>query len=333
MCASFSKSGHKRLHRIWYGMKQRCYNKNCPAYKYYGGRGIKICDEWLNDCDNFYDWAMNNGFDPKLSKKECSIDRIDVNGNYEPNNCRWVNSHVQGANKRKSSSNISGYTGLYYVPRALLRKKWKAEIVINYKRYGLGFYATQKEALAARNQYIIDNNLDYPVQEYVGEIDLSNIKTDKTPKNSYTKLYKLWYGIKSNHKKLGIKLCDEWQDDFTVFYNWAYDNGYKDNERCIFTRIDPYGDYCPKNCKFNRNRQVSKRLSSRNSSGYVGISLRSDHNNRKKVWRSTIRVDKTIQLGSFKTQKEALEARNKYIIDNGLDYPIQEYKGEIGSLE
>lgn len=86
-----------RLYRIWADMKQRCINPKQKVYKNYGGRGIKICDDWKSDFMTFYNWAMNNGYSDKLS-----IDRLDVNGNYEPNNCRWVNQKVQLRNTRRT---------------------------------------------------------------------------------------------------------------------------------------------------------------------------------------------------------------------------------------
>lgn len=86
---------NSRLYYIWKNMKQRCYNKNDHAYNRYGERGIRICDEWLTDFKNFYNWAMDNGY-----KENLTIDRSDVNGNYEPNNCRWATKKQQTRNKR-----------------------------------------------------------------------------------------------------------------------------------------------------------------------------------------------------------------------------------------
>lgn len=86
-----------RLYKIWKGIKRRCINKNYAQFQYYGGRGITICDEWENNYLNFYNWAINNGYDDYLS-----IDRIDLNRNYEPNNCRWVDKFKQANNKRNN---------------------------------------------------------------------------------------------------------------------------------------------------------------------------------------------------------------------------------------
>lgn len=84
-----------KIYSIWGNMKNRCYNPRCHAYNNYGGRGIKICDDWKNNFVSFYNWAINNGYTDGLS-----IDRINNNGDYEPNNCQWltVGQNVAKAN-------------------------------------------------------------------------------------------------------------------------------------------------------------------------------------------------------------------------------------------
>lgn len=84
-----------RLYNTWRNIKSRCHNINRENYKYYGARGIKVCDEWKDDFQNFYTWAMENGY-----KENLTIDRIDANGNYEPSNCRWVDMKTQCRNRR-----------------------------------------------------------------------------------------------------------------------------------------------------------------------------------------------------------------------------------------
>lgn len=91
-----------RLYAVWRDIKARCFNPNAVNFKNYGAKGITICDKWRNDFKAFYDWAMDNGYNPKAKKGECTIDRIDVNGNYEPNNCRWVDNITQQNNKRNN---------------------------------------------------------------------------------------------------------------------------------------------------------------------------------------------------------------------------------------
>ena len=89
------------LYKTWHNMRSRCKNPNATRYKYYGGRGISVCVEWDNDFLSFYNWSILNGW-----AKGLSIDRIDSNGNYEPNNCRWVTCKCQNNNLR-SNHNIT----------------------------------------------------------------------------------------------------------------------------------------------------------------------------------------------------------------------------------
>ena len=89
-----------KIYSVYIAMKQRCYNKQSIPYKYYGGRGIKICDEWLDEENgfiNFYNWSINNGW-----KEGLSIDTINTNADYKPDNCRWTNSLTQMNNTRRN---------------------------------------------------------------------------------------------------------------------------------------------------------------------------------------------------------------------------------------
>jgi hypothetical protein len=91
------KKQNSRLYTIWQAMKSRCYNEKNKCFYCYGGRGISICDEWKSSFVSFANWALANGYEDTLS-----IDRIDVDGNYSPTNCRWITMKDQQRNKRKT---------------------------------------------------------------------------------------------------------------------------------------------------------------------------------------------------------------------------------------
>ena len=92
-----NKEIKRKIESTYYHIKHRCYNPKCSKYKLYGERGIKVCNDWLNDRNNFYEWALSSGIELHLS-----IARIDPNGNYEPSNCRWVDNITQARNKRRT---------------------------------------------------------------------------------------------------------------------------------------------------------------------------------------------------------------------------------------
>lgn len=95
------KRDYPRLYNVWNSMRRRCNDERNHKYPMYGGRGIKVCDEW-NTFENFLNWALDTGYDSTAKYSECTIDRIDTDSNYEPGNCRWVNAKAQANNTRKN---------------------------------------------------------------------------------------------------------------------------------------------------------------------------------------------------------------------------------------
>ena len=140
-----------RLYRIWANIKARVLNPKHKRYSDYGGRGITICDEWL-DIHNFYNWVMSSGYSDELS-----LDRIDNDEGYFPENCRWVSKNIQSRNQRIPKNNTSGYKGVSLVKKT---NKYKSYINVDKKQIHLGHFLTPVEGAIAYNNYIIKNNLE-----------------------------------------------------------------------------------------------------------------------------------------------------------------------------
>ena len=121
----------EKLYSVWLGMRKRCYCKTDQHYEYYGARGVEICQEWANDYSAFRDWAMSNGY-----REGLSIDRIDADGDYSPQNCRWATNIVQQNNRRMCIN-------LTYNGETHTLKEWSKIRNINYQtlyqRYRLGW--------------------------------------------------------------------------------------------------------------------------------------------------------------------------------------------------
>lgn len=147
-----------RLYKIYHNMKERCFSKQNQAYSFYGGKGITICDDWLNDFISFYNWAIDNGY-----KDNLTIDRINTDSNYEPDNCRWVNMSIQAQNtKHIRATNKSGYRGVSWYKN---NNKWKASISVNNKVKHLGYFENKIDAAKSYNSFVIQNNLNHSLNE------------------------------------------------------------------------------------------------------------------------------------------------------------------------
>lgn len=125
---------HKRtgtkLYRVWSSMKDRCFRENANQYRDYGGRGITVCNEWRNDFQTFYDWAISNGY-----KEGLTIERIDVNGNYCPENCTWIPRKHQSKNRRNchyifykgETKTLSEWSRILHIDRGCVRN-WEKKL-------------------------------------------------------------------------------------------------------------------------------------------------------------------------------------------------------------
>lgn len=142
--------GHP-LYAVHASMLYRCKNPKDTNYHRYGGRGISVCNEW-EDRDNFIRWALENGY-----KKGLQIDREDNNGNYCPENCRWVTPCINTHNRNIKAKGKSGYLGVYFN-----RVSWAWKVTYNWESTTKSGFGTALEAAVARNKFILESNL--PVQ-------------------------------------------------------------------------------------------------------------------------------------------------------------------------
>ena len=152
---------YHNFYGTWACMVKRCSKPKREDYKYYGARGITVCEEWL-DVSNFVAWC-----DITFPNIEgYTLDRIDVNKGYSPENCRWADASTQVINQRMRRTNTSGYVGINWVESKL---KWVSKISVAKKTIWLGEYKTIEEAVQARDNYIIENKLPHKLStEYEG---------------------------------------------------------------------------------------------------------------------------------------------------------------------
>lgn len=141
-----------RIMQVWANMLQRCNNSKNTSYKNYGGRGISVCKAWENNFKVFEEWALNNGYNGKLT-----LDRIDNDGNYEPGNCRFSTCRMQSINQRMSKTNTSGYVGVFLHSDGA---GWEGKISVYNKTYCSGYSTDKLKAVKMRDDYIKKNKLD-----------------------------------------------------------------------------------------------------------------------------------------------------------------------------
>lgn len=145
------------LRSCWDGIKRRCFNTNSIDYPRYGGRGITMHEEWRNDFTLFHAYVTQL---PHYGEEGMTLDRIDNDGNYVPGNVRWIDRTIQAVNQRRRSNN-SGYTGVFHDVRS---DAYVAHITVNYHRTHIGTFSNPKDAVRARNAYIIENDLPHKIQ-------------------------------------------------------------------------------------------------------------------------------------------------------------------------
>ena len=144
---------YNKFYDTWRNMKNRCTNPSDIGYKNYGERGITVCAEWL-DVSNFVAWAEVTH--PNI--EGYSLDRIDNNKGYSPDNCTWSSRTMQNINRRMQVTNTSGYNGISWNKK---NSNWRAVIGIATKKVYIGSFPTVQEAVLARNNYIIENKLPH----------------------------------------------------------------------------------------------------------------------------------------------------------------------------
>ena len=127
-------------HKAWSEMKYRCYNKNATSYSRYGALGIEVCEKWINSFTSFYE-------DMGKCPEGYSLDRINPEGNYTPENCRWADVYTQARNKKSNTNSKTGIRGVYFI-----QNKWIVKISAYKKDIYVGSFDTKEEAIGARKQ-------------------------------------------------------------------------------------------------------------------------------------------------------------------------------------
>ena len=219
-----------RLYRIYRGIRTRCFNPLDSHYPDYGGRGITVCNEWLT-FEGFVEWALENGYQDSLN-----IERIDNNGGYCPENCKWASHAEQNNNKR--NNHLVTFNG---VTKTLA--EWEAEIGVSADTLQTRLYRGWSEERA----------LTTPVKSYTSlyNKDVNRQVTETRIKRIFCGMKQRCYNSKSSSYKYyggkGIDICREWLINSKSFVKWSIENGY--NDTLTIDRIDVTLGYSSSNCR------------------------------------------------------------------------------------
>ena len=169
LCKQRIKHGmsYTATYKAWKSMKRRCYNEDLDCFKHYGGRGVTVSDRWIESFENFLE-DMGERPGP-----EYSLDRIDVNGNYEPSNCRWATKSQQSYNRRINNKGTSQYRNVCWIES---HQKWVASMRVDGKNISLGHYDSEEKAARAVDKAALelrgdDAILNFPDEDYINERD------------------------------------------------------------------------------------------------------------------------------------------------------------------
>lgn len=140
----YRRTHKNKLYNQWSGMIYRCTHESASHYDRYGERGVSVCQEWIDSFESFADWSIANGYSETLE-----IDRIDNNGNYSPENCRWVSHMENSRNRNTRKTSKSGVSGVMFREDI---QKWRVSIGVNYKRINIGNFDSFEDAVDARKK-------------------------------------------------------------------------------------------------------------------------------------------------------------------------------------
>ena len=228
---------HTRLFDIYCKIKSKCYNPNNGEYSYYGGRGITVCKEWRDSYDNFSTWAHNNGY-----RDDLTIGRIDNNGPYAPDNCRWENMRQQSCNRRSSVRTIDGY-----IPADLLR-------LAGVQHNGVRKLCEDVESITIYEfcDRVFGKGINYHLipktaRDYQFTYDSDIYNLEKELIELYKDIHNKCYSKDNIEHITKNGICTEWLMNSRKFIDWCIDHGYVHGSNIKL--IDKTKDYSPDNCE------------------------------------------------------------------------------------